>query len=77
MYANPGGWTVWEENTDIYPWDQNFCCPLIQFLNPRQLWKKNERHSIFSPKLDVTVTALPSLNTGTYSNSTDHQTSQV
>ena len=31
-----GGWTIWEENTDIYPWYQNFCCALIQFLNARQ-----------------------------------------
>ena len=62
-----GGWTIWEENTDIYPWYQNFCCALIQFLNARQDFRKNERDSTFSPKLDVTITALPSLYTGTYS----------
>ena len=62
-----GGWTIREENTDIYPWYQNLCCALIQFLNARQDFRKNERHSTFRSKLDVIVTALPSLNTGTYS----------
>ena len=34
-----------------------------------RLWEKNERPSIFSPKLDVTVTALPSPNTETFDRS--------
>ena len=54
-----GGWTIWEENTDIYPWYQSFCCALIQFLNARQDFRKKMKDTFFS--------ALPSLNTGTYS----------
>ena len=47
-----GGCTIWEENTDIFPWYQNFCCALIQFLNARQDFrKKNEGHPIFGPPI--------------------------
>ena len=43
-----GGWTIWEDNTDIYPWYQNFCCALIQFLNARQDFGKKMKDTQFS-----------------------------
>ena len=43
-----GGWTIWEENTDIYPWYQNFCCALIQFLNARQDFTKKMKDTQLS-----------------------------
>ena len=60
-----GGGSIWNENTGLHPWYQNFCCALIQFLDARQDFKeKNEKHLIFSPKFDVTVTILQSLKKG-------------
>ena len=71
-----GGWTIWEENTDIYPWYQNFCCALIQFLNSRQEFRKKMK----DPQLSAQTLShsygppIPKQR-NIFKISTDHQTS--
>ena len=55
-----GGWTIWEENTDIYLWYQNFCCALIQFPNARQDFRKKTMKDTQFSAQNVTSQLRPS-----------------
>ena len=56
-----GGWEIWEENTDIYPWYQNFFCALIQFLNARQdFGEKIKDNQLSNPAQNLTSQLRPS-----------------